>query len=150
MYEILKHTHSGLRWLVLLFIVVAIVNALMKMGTKKEYTKADKMPVLLGLIFTHLQLIIGLVLYFISQKFSFANGMGALMKDSASRFYGVEHITVMILAIILITIGYSKSKRQELASKKHLTVLIFYGIGLLLILISIPWPFRAALGGAWF
>jgi multisubunit Na+/H+ antiporter MnhB subunit len=76
--------------------------------------------------------------------------MGALMKDSVARFYGVEHILMMIIAVVLLTIGYSKSKRQELASKKHSTVLIFYGIALLLILVSIPWPFRAELGGNWF
>jgi hypothetical protein len=150
MYDFLKHAHSGLRWLVLIFIVVSIVNALMKRGKNTEYTKGDKMPVLLGLIFTHVQLLIGLVLYFITQKFSFANGMGALMKDAVGRFYAVEHISLMILAVVLITVGYSKSKRQELASKKHTTVLVFYGIALLLILVSIPWPFRAELGGTWF
>ncbi len=150
MYEFLKHAHSGLRWLVLLFIVIAIANAFMKKSSATEYTKSDKMPVLLGLIFTHIQLILGFVLYFISQKFSFANGMGALMKNSVERFYGVEHVSMMILAVILITIGYSKSKRLEDVAKKHKTVLIFYGIGLLLILVSIPWPFRSALGGQWF
>jgi predicted acyltransferase len=129
---------------------VSIVNALMKMGKKTEYTKADKMPVLLGLIFTHVQIIIGFVLYFISQKFSFSKGMGELMKDSVQRFYAVEHLSMMILAVVLITIGYSRSKRQELASKKHTTVLIFYGIGLALILVSIPWPFRVNLDGGWF
>jgi len=150
MYDFLKHAHSGLRWLVLIFIVVSIVNALMKRGKNTEYTKGDKMPVLLGLIFTHVQLLIGLVLYFITQKFSLANGMGALMKDSVGRFYAVEHLTVMILAVVLITIGYSKSKRQEISAQKHTTVLRFYGIALLLILVSIPWPFREALGGGWF
>ena len=150
MYEFLKHAHSGLRWLVLIFLVVSIVNALMKMGKKTEYTKADKMPVLLGLIFTHVQIIIGFILYFNTQVFSFSEGMGKLMKDSVQRFYAVEHLSMMILAVVLITIGYSRSKRQELASKKHTTVLIFYGIGLALILVSIPWPFRVNLGGGWF
>lgn len=147
MYDILKSTHSGLRWLVLIFIVLAIFNALMKRGKKTEYTKGDKMPVLLGLIFTHVQLLLGFALYFISPKVTFVEGF---MKDTASRFYAVEHISMMILAVVLITIGYSKAKRQEIASKKHNTVLIFYGIGLLLILASIPWPFRAELGGSWF
>lgn len=147
MYELLKHAHSGLRWVVLIFILVAIVNAIIKRGKSTEYTKGDKMPVLLGLIFSHVQLIIGFVLYFISPKVSFIEGF---MKDAATRFYTVEHLSLMIIAIILITIGYSKSKRQEIAAQKHNTVLVFYGIGLLLILISIPWPFREALGGGWF
>lgn len=150
MYEFLKILHSNLRWLVLIFIVLAILNALLKRGKNSDYTKGDKMPVLFTLIFTHLQLVLGLVLYFISEQFSFAKGMGALMKDSLGRFYGVEHISLMILAVVLITIGYSKSKRQEIPAKKHSTVLTFYGIALLLILVSIPWPFREGLNGHWF
>ena len=147
MNEFLKILHSNLRWLVLIFLVLAILNALLKRGKNTEYTKGDKMPVLLGLIFTHVQLLLGFALYFISPKVTFVEGF---MKDTASRFYAVEHISMMILAVVLITIGYSKAKRQEIASKKHNTVLIFYGIGLLLILASIPWPFRAELGGSWF
>jgi hypothetical protein len=146
----LKHAHSSLRWLVLIFIVLAIVNAIIKRGKNTEYTKGDKMPVLLALIFTHVQLLIGLVLYFITQKFSFSEGMGSVMKDSAQRFYAVEHLSMMILAVVLITIGYSRSKRQEIPAKKHSTVLTFYGIAFILIMLSIPWPFREALSGSWY
>ncbi len=148
MYNFLLHAHSGLRWLVLIFLVAAVVNALIKKGKATEYGKSDKMPALLGLIFCHVQLLLGFVLYFISQKVSFHDGF---MKDTASRFYAVEHVSMMVIAIILITIGYSKAKKQTEISKKHNTILFFYGIGLLLILASIPWPFRTALGvTGWF
>jgi hypothetical protein len=147
MYDLLKHTHSGLRWLLLIFIVIAIANAFMKKNSATEYSKSDKMPVLLTLIFTHIQILIGLVLYFISPRVSFHAGF---MKEAASRFYGIEHISMMLIAVILITIGYSKSKRQTDIGKKHSTVFFYYLIGFIIMMVSIPWPFRAALGGGWF
>ena len=145
--ELLKHAHSGLRWLVLIFLVVAIVSALMKWQSRAMHKKSDNMMPMLGMAFTHLQIIIGFILYFMSQKVSFHEGW---MKDSASRFYGMEHILMMLIAAILITIGYSKAKRQSDSTKKFKTIFTFYLIGLLLILAAIPWPFRAALGGGWF
>jgi heme/copper-type cytochrome/quinol oxidase subunit 2 len=146
MYNILQSAHSGLRWLVLVFLLAAIVNGLMKWQAKAEAKKMDKTISLLGLMFTHIQIVIGLVLYFMSPKVNFNEGW---MKDSMSRFYGMEHILMMIIAAVVITIGYSKAKRQE-APKKFKTTFIFYLIGLLIILAGIPWPFRAELGGGWF
>ncbi|MEZ4983478.1 MAG: cytochrome B [Saprospiraceae bacterium] len=144
MYNGLLHAHSGLRWLVLLFLVAAIAMAWSAWSKRTPYP-SGKMP-LLGLIFTHLQLVIGLVLYFISPKVQFASGV---MKDSLLRFYTVEHITLMLLAIVLITIGYSKAKRQAGDAAGHKTIFNYYLIGLVLILVSIPWPFRG-LGAGWF
>lgn len=146
MYNALKHAHSGLRWLALLFLVLAIVTALMKWRSGAAKTKSDKKMPLFALMFTHLQIVIGLVLYFISPKVSFHEGW---IKEAVSRFYGMEHITMMILAAVLITIGYSRAKRQD-GPKSFKTIFIFYLIGLILILAGIPWPFRAELGGAWF
>jgi hypothetical protein len=147
MYDLLKHTHSGLRWLLLAFIIFAISNAFMKRKSATEYSKSDNMPVLMTLIFTHLQILIGLILYFMSPKVSFHAGF---MKEAASRFYGIEHISMMLIAVILITIGYSKAKRQTDISKKYNTVFVYYLIGFIIMMVSIPWPFRAALGGGWF
>ncbi len=146
MYNILQSAHSGLRWLVLVFLLAAIVNALMKWQSGAAPKKMDKTISLLGLMFTHIQVIIGLVLYFISQKVAFTEGW---MKDSALRFYGMEHITMMLIGAIVITIGYSRAKRQD-APKKFKTTFIFFLIGLLIILAGIPWPFREELGGGWF
>ncbi|MEP2772760.1 MAG: cytochrome B [Fulvivirga sp.] len=145
MYDILRHAHSGLRWLVLIALLVAIVSAFSKKG-KSPYTAGDKKLALIALIFTHLQLVIGFILYFISPKVVFD---GAAMKDSVLRFYLVEHMALMLVAIVLITIGYSKAKRLTDDSKKFAKIGWFYLIGLILILISIPWPFRN-LGGSWF
>ncbi len=145
MYGGLLHAHSGLRWLVLVFLIWAIANAFSKKN-QTTASKSDKMPVLLGLIFTHLQLDFGFILYFISPKVHFNPGF---MKETVTRFYAMEHISLMLIAIVLITIGYSKFKRASSPELGQKAVLFYYGLGLLLILISIPWPFRIA-GAAWF
>lgn len=137
--EILKHAHSGLRWLVLISLLLAIINAATKTKGSKAFTAKDKRISLFALIFTHIQLVIGLVLYFTSPKVVFS---GASMSDGVLRFFLVEHISLMIVAIILITIGYSKSKRALSDAKRFKHILIFYIIGLILLLAGIPWPFQ--------
>ena len=143
MYEILKHTHSGLRWIALILILLAIYNAF----TANAFGKREKMINLFSMVSLHTQLLIGLILYFISPRVSFAAGW---MKDAALRFYGMEHLAGMIIAIALITIGYVKSKKGTSPQEIYKPIKLFYIIGLILILASIPWPFRAHLGGAWF
>ncbi len=139
MYPMLVHAHSGLRWLVLLFLLAAIVNSFTRNQQGEPYSDRDRRLSLFALIFTHLQLVIGLVLYFISPKVQFS---GAAMSETITRFYTVEHFTLMLLAVILITIGYSRTKRSVQASDKFKNTVRFYLIGLILILIAIPWPFR--------
>jgi len=145
MYNGLLHAHSGLRWVVLILLLAAIFNAFSKKKTG-VWTAKNKKIALFAMIFTHVQLIIGLVLYFISPKVSFAEGF---MKDSVLRFYAIEHISLMLIAIALITVGYSKAKRATSDAKKFGSIATFYLIGLILILASIPWPFRN-LGAGWF
>lgn len=145
MYNGLLHAHSGLRWVVLILLVAAIYNAFSKKRSGR-WTPKDKKITLFAMVFTHLQLVIGLVLYFISPKVVFSD---QTMGDSVLRFFAVEHIVLMLIAIALITVGYSKAKRAISDSKKFGAVATFYLIGLILILASIPWPFRN-LGAAWF
>ena len=140
---ILNHSHSGLRWLVLVFLILAVANAF----TAKTFEKKHKMINLFALITVHLQLVIGLVQYFLSDKVQFIDGW---MKNPLLRFYGMEHLVGMLLAIILITIGYSKAKRKENPADKFKAIRIFYTLGLIIILLFIPWPFRTILGGGWF
>jgi hypothetical protein len=141
--EILVRTHSGLRWVVLALMIYAIFNALRK---KDFYVKSDRLLNMFAMVSLHIQLVIGLILYFTSAKVSFVEGW---MKNQLLRFYGMEHILLMIIAIILVTIGHAKAKRASEPAKKHKTILLFYAIGLILILASIPWPFRQ-LGAGWF
>ena len=146
MYQGLQHAHSGLRWVVLVMLIWAIVNAATKLN-KKDYTAGDRKIGLFALISTHIQVLLGLALYSMSPLVSFGDGW---MKNAASRFYGMEHIMMMLLAAVLITIGYSTAKRAVTANSKFKKTLIFYLLGLLLILSAIPWPFREGLGGGWF
>lgn len=146
MYNGLLHAHSGLRWIVLVLLVWALIKAISGWVGKNEYQKSDRISALLALIFTHIQLLIGLILYFISPKVAFREGV---MESSLLRFYTVEHIVMMVIAIALITMGFSKAKRLSESAAKHKKVAIYYGIGLIIIIASIPWPFRG-LGTGWF
>jgi hypothetical protein len=144
--SVLIHIHSILRWLVLVSIILAIVNSALRLNRSKAGNQKDCIVSRLALMAMHFQLLFGLVLYFISPKVVFA---ATSMKDSVLRFFLVEHIGLMIIAVILVTIGYIKSDRATDERKKHKTLLIYYSIALLLILAAIPWPFRG-LGSGWF
>jgi hypothetical protein len=137
MYPMLVHSHSGLRWVVLLLLLAAIFNAGTKMGGKASYTDKDKKLGLFALIFSHIQLVIGIALYFISPKVQ------------TFRFFRMEHLAMMIIAIALITFGYIRAKRKTDPVGKFKTTFWFYLIALLAILAGIPWPFMGY-GSAWF
>ncbi len=142
--EILKHAHSGLRYVVLALILIAIVNAMMKRKSG-VYSNGDRKLNLFAMIFVHVQLLIGLVLYTLSDKVNFSE----LFSSTMNRFYGVEHIFGMILAVVLVTIAHAKSKKMEDANKKHRIIMMGYLFALIIIFATIPWPFRD-LGGKWF
>lgn len=139
----LIHAHSGLRWLTLGILVYAVINALLKLN--KEYKDSDKTISILALSLTHLQVVIGLVLYFAESR---QNGLSE-MSDSTTRLYSLEHPLMMLIAAVLITIGHSKAKKASESAKKFKTTLIFFSIGLILILSRIPWPFLVA-NAHWF
>lgn len=142
MYSTVQFIHSYWAYLVLFIVLIATINALAGLVGNKEYQPKDFRLSLFALIVTHIQLLIGLVLYFISPlglKSITNNGMGAVMKDSVLRLYAVEHITVMILAVVFITIGYSKHKKKLVSKPKFKTLSIFYTIALILMLSRIPW-----------
>lgn len=145
MYPILQHAHSGLRWIILILLLVSIYTSLTK-RSNTDFTASDMKTYLFTMTFTHVQFLIGLILLFISPKVRFS---GEMMKDSMLRFFSMEHTVMMIIALILITLGYSRSKRKDTVAAKHKTITIFYGIALVIILAAIPWPFRG-LGTGWF
>lgn len=144
--DALKHAHSGLRWLALALLVFAIVNAILKLKSGK-YEKGDKMLNLFAMVMLHIQITIGIVLVFISGKITYAEGW---MKNPQYRFFGLEHILLMVLAVVLATIGRKKAEKALDPAKKHKTILIWYTIVLVVLFAGIPWPFRTALGGSWF
>ena len=136
MYEFIQKAHSGVAYLALLLLVIAVVNSLIGHFFKKEFTNTDRKIALFGLIGTHTQLLIGLVLYFVSPL-----GFSVLgqMSNKALRLTSLEHPLINIIAIVLITIGWSKHKKLTMSNSKFKTFSIFYGLGLLLILSRIPW-----------
>ena len=123
----LLHTHSLLRYILLVLILVSIVKSFSGWLGKKQYLPGDKKVALFTLISAHLQLVIGLILYCISPtvKVGMAN-MSATMKDATLRFWAVEHIGMMMTAIVLITLGYSLAKRGKDDETKHKRVAIFF------------------------
>lgn len=141
MYNILLHAHSGLRWLVLIALVIALFQTFSRRGTTGSIMETKS--VLFTFILSHIQLLIGLILYFISPKVVFG---ADTMSNSLIRFFSVEHLAGMLIAIVLITMGYTQAKKAELPFNKAFN---FYIAAFILILISIPWPFRA-LGAGWF
>ena len=143
MYSILKHAHSGIRWIVLILLVWAIYDAFTKWKNNTAFSKSSRKASFLTFNFTHIQALIGLIVYFYTPRISFSSG---LMKDRVMRFFAVEHPTMMLIAIILITVGYIKGKKQN----SFKPIFWYYLIALLLILAGIPWPFMKSFASGWF
>ncbi|MEZ4809639.1 MAG: hypothetical protein R2819_04705 [Allomuricauda sp.] len=143
--EIIKNLHSYFAYVVLAVLIFAVINALLGWLGKKDFTMHKDLRIsLFALILSHIQLLVGLVLYFISAKGLNAIqnlGMGGL--NAPARLLALEHPLTNILAIALITIGWSRHKKIMEGPKKFKSIAIFYGLGLLLILSRIPW-------GQWF
>lgn len=141
MYTGLLHTHNLFRWLVLIAAIVAIAFAFAGWTGKKEWKKRDNLAGLLLTIFIDIQFLVGIILYaFVSPvtKAAFAD-FGAAMKNEVLRFYAVEHIVIMIVALVVIHIGRSKSKKAATPVKQHRAAALFFTIGIILILAAIPW-----------
>jgi len=143
--EILQQLHSVLRWLILGVLLVAIVMAFLGIQRKSSFNNQDNKAGLLLTLVADLQLVLGLVLYVIG-AWGIKNiqnlGMKEVMKDGYARFFAMEHILMMLIAIVLIHIGRAKSKRSFNDLSKHKISFWFYTIALVLILAAIPWPFR--------
>ena len=140
MYEIIKNLHSYWAFVVLIILLVAVISSIMGTTSGKEYTAKSLRISLFGLIVSHIQLLVGLILYFVSPMFELWSSMGGeVMGDSAARLNLVEHPLINIIAIVLITIGFSKHKKKVESKAKFKTIAIFYTLGLLLLLSRIPW-----------
>ena len=137
----MKQIHSYWAYIAVLILIVAFINAVMGMAKKRSFTDKDLRISLFTLIVMHIQLLIGLGWYFMSPWFKALKdvGMSAAMKDAQLRLFSIEHPTMMILAIVFITIGWSKHKKKTTDESKFKTIMIFYGIGLFFVLTRMPW-----------
>lgn len=138
MYPFLVHFHSGFRWILLVTLIWAIIRVAGKLSGNHSFTDKDKKMPLFAFISCHIQLLLGLILYFISPKVVFS---AEALKNATSRFFLVEHTTTMLLAIIIISVGYIMAKKVAPEKKAFSRIFWAYLIGLILILIGIPWPF---------
>ncbi len=136
-----KMIHSYWAYIALLVLIVAVFNAIAGLRSKKEFKEKDVRISLFALIASHIQLIIGFGAYYFSAFYTTMKevGMGEVMKNSELRKPLVEHPLMIIIAITLITIGFSKHKKKETDGAKFKTIAIFYTIALILILAVIPW-----------
>ena len=130
-YSIFRQLHSGFRYIVLVLLIAAIIQSLLGWINRKPYTELNRKINLFTLISAHTQLLIGIVLFFLSPYVQFNSNT---MKDDTTRYYTVEHWVIMLIAIVLITIGYSKSKKIVMPESKHRIVAIFYLIALFIII----------------
>jgi len=148
----LLHLHNIARWAVVIFGLLALYRGATGLGGRRAYTPADRKTALWLLISTHIQLVLGLVLYFLrpTREGSWAsmliNGGSAVMKDKVLRFWTIEHGPVMILAVVFITIGYSASKRATTDKARFGRWFWWTLAGFIIVLSAIPWPWREAVG----
>ncbi|MDP5093825.1 MAG: hypothetical protein NWQ17_10975 [Polaribacter sp.] len=136
----MKDIHSYWAYLVLALLIFAVINAVIGLIQKKQFTDIDLRIGLFTLIVSHIQLLIGLGWYFMSPWYqALKDDAATVMGEKALRLLAVEHPTMMILALVFITIGWSKHKKKTTDAAKFKTFVIFYGLGLVFILSRIPW-----------
>lgn len=134
MYTGLLHTHSLLRYFVLIMLIAVVVISLQKWLGKKPYSKLDNTLGLYLFIFTHLQLLVGILLYFKSDLVQFN---ASTMKNAELRYWAVEHVSLMLIAVVLITMARITSKKLTDPVAKHKRMFVFNSLALVIIVISI-------------
>ena len=150
MYPFLLALHSLCRWLVLLSLLYAIYRAYRGWLGSRPFSAHDNTTRFVTATIAHIQLVLGLWLYFTSPLIDyFLHNYRACVHQRATRFFGMEHSTMMLTAIIVITIGSAMAKRKDTDRKKFKAMAIWYSIALLILLINIPWPFSPFAGRPW-
>lgn len=148
MYTGLLHLHNVLRWVILLLLVIAIIKALAGMSGRKAFLKGDRQVGTILMIFSHIQLLIGIYQWITGAwglKLIQSQGMSGVMGESAYRFWAVEHAVGMLLAVILITIGRRQAKANISDTAKHKRSFWYFLLALVIIIATVPWPFREAI-----
>jgi cell division protein FtsW (lipid II flippase) len=142
MYSILLATHSLLRWLVLTSLLYSIFLAYRGWLLKKPYSKVDDLVRSATTTIVHIQLVIGVWLYCISPVVHyFLHNYSEGVHNRQIRFFGMEHISMMVIAVTVFTVGSSKARRKTVDREKFKTMAIWFTVALLIILSSIPWSF---------
>lgn len=133
----------------MLFGLFTVLNAVSGIVKKRIFTESDNKSNLLFMICCDIQLLLGLVLYFGGEWFNNMKRFGEIKSDAALRFFSLEHAAMMLLAWVLVHVGRTAVKKAPTDAAKHKRMLLFFGIAFVLILASIPWPFREAIARPW-
>lgn len=150
MHTGLLHLHNLLRYAIVIFLIINVVKSFIGWFSKKEYTASDNKLSLFLFISAHLQLVVGLILYAVSPIVKVAlSDMGGAMKDAVLRFWAVEHMLSMVVAIVIITVGRIMAKRGKSDGIKFRRQAIYFTLAMVLIFSAIPWPW-SAIARPWF
>jgi len=141
--------HSLLRWAVLLLGIFVLFSSLSGVISRRTFTNRDSRANFFFMLSCDVQLLLGIILYFTNSWFDRLKDLGSQMKDANNRFFTIEHMSLMLIAWILVHIGRTSVARATGSTSKHRRALIFFGLAILLILVSIPWPFREAVARPW-
>jgi hypothetical protein len=151
MYYYLITLHSLVRWLVLVALLLAIYRSYRGWLGRKGYMKWDNTLRVATVTLAHVQMVIGVWLYFVSPLIkTFFDNYAAMKSVRDVRFFGMEHSLMMAVAVTCITIGASKARRRTLAGQKFKVMAIWFTIALVIIFVSIPWPFSPMAARPWF
>ena len=146
--DFLLDLHNINRWLFLAFGLYAITKASLGIIKNQEYGKTHNLSAVLFIAVTHLQALIGLILYFGRGWHNFIPQLGEYMKQTSIRFWTIEHIFGMLVAVVLIQMGRTKSKKESESRNKFKISLWYFSIAMLIVLATIPWPFRGEVARA--
>jgi hypothetical protein len=141
--------HSFMRWVVLLFLVLTLVSSFTGMMSRKDFAPKDRRLALFLMVSADLQLLLGLMLYFLNGWFYRLTSESGIMSNNILRFWTVEHVSGMLIGLIFIHIGYASTKKKVEDPVKFKRLFLFTLLALIVILITIPWPFRADVGRPW-
>lgn len=143
--QVILVLHNLIRWAVVVFGIWTVLSAISGITGKRNYTLSDSRSNFLFMLSCDIQLLLGLLLYFINSWFERLKDLGNNMKDANARFFTMEHAVMMVIAWILVHVGRVSVKRGGTAAAKHTRSLLFFGLAVVLILAAIPWPFREAI-----
>ncbi len=151
LYPITLAIHSILRWVVLLLGLFVIIRALTGLRFKRPWERMDDRAGLFFTIAFDTQILIGLLLYFFFSPLTkmLLQGAAGVMKDPVIRYFGIEHVAVMLVAVALVHIGRARSRKAKDKLAQHRNAAIFYTLALVAVLAAIPWPFLANVARPW-
>ncbi len=145
----LLHLHNILRWIVILFLLLTLIRSLLGLTSGSNFTNGDRKTALFLLISVDTQLLLGISLYFL-KGWQNVLASGTAMANPASRFWSVEHWLGMLIGIVLIHIGYVQVKKKITNRAKYSRLFLYTLIAAIIMLVSIPWPFREFVGRSLF